>query len=160
VRRREILIVDDNPNDVAIALRALDRAGFDAVAVARSGEEALRSLALDGEPEAPSPAERPSVIFLDLKMPRVDGWEVLREIRGNRSTRSIPVVILSSSDHPEDVRRCYELGANSFLKKRFEARLPGSYLADAARYWIQLNEAPRPPRDDAASDPRGTGGPA
>jgi two-component system response regulator len=142
---RRILLVEDNRSDEAIALRALDRIGLgDCVDVARDGQEALVRLLLDdatddGVARGDGP---PRVVFLDLKMPRVDGWEVLRRIRQNGHTRDLPVVVVSASDRPADVRRSYELGANSFLVKRFDAREPGRYLADAARYWLELNEAP------------------
>lgn len=137
-RPQPILLVEDDPNDVAVALRALRRSGFEAVDVARDGEEALdylRSAAGDHE-------DCPVVVFLDLKMPRLDGWEVLREIRADRRMATLPVVVVSASRRPDDVRRSYELGANSFLVKQFDARRPGGYLVDAARYWIELNEAP------------------
>jgi two-component system response regulator len=137
-----ILLVEDDGNDVTLALHAFRRAGLDVVVeVARDGEEALHFLHLDDD-ALPGPAPRPRVIFLDLKMPRVDGWDVLERIRQDEHTREIPVVVVSSSRRPEDVQRSYRLGANSFLMKRFDARQPGAYLVEAARYWLELNEAP------------------
>ena len=82
------------------------------------------------------------MVFLDLKMPRVDGWEVLRRMRGDPHTVDVPVVVISSSDRREDIQRSYTLGANSFLVKHFDPRGPGAYFADAARYWVELNRAP------------------
>jgi CheY-like chemotaxis protein len=73
-------------------------------------------------------------------MPRVDGWEVLRRMRASPRTARLPVVVVSSSDRPEDIQRCYALGANSYLLKRFDPRGPGTYLAEAARYWIEMNQ--------------------
>jgi len=140
-RQPLLLLVDDNSDDVSIALRAIGRAGLPVeVQTRRNGREALEALHLydgaDGEPL------RPRVIFLDLRMPQVDGFEVLRRLRRAAPTRDIPVVVISSSQRPEDVRRSYELGANSYLVKRIDPREPGAWLAEAARYWIQLNQHP------------------
>lgn len=136
-----ILLVDDDRDEVDVALRALQQAGVDApVEVARDGLEALEVLGLESGGEATPP---PRVVFLDLKMPRVDGWEVLRRIRENPRTSDLPVVVISSSDRREDIERSYALGANSFLLKRFDRRGPGSYFADAARYWLELNRISR-----------------
>ena len=146
----DILLVDDNGAEVAIALRAFQQVtAAERIRVVRDGQEALDLLHLgNGADDATDVAEapRPCVIFLDLKMPRVDGWEVLREIRSAEHTREIPVVVLSASDRDEDVQRCYQLGANSFLVKRFDGIRPGAYLADAARYWLELNQGFGPRR--------------
>lgn len=137
-----LLFVEDDHDEVEVALRALDRAGIQGrVVVAKDGLEALEALGL--EPNDSPLALRPSVVFLDLKMPRVDGWEVLRRIRADARTADLPVVVWSSSDRSEDIQRSYALGANSFLQKRFDPRGPGTYFADAVRYWIELNCAPR-----------------
>jgi two-component system response regulator len=143
-RETDILLVEDDPAEVEVARRAFRRAQLDAVAVVRDGEEALAALRLEEDP----PAEcdgllQPRVIFLDLRMPKVDGFEVLRAIRSAPHTREIPVVVVSSSSREEDVREAYRLGANSFLVKRFEGG-PGAMLVDAARYWLELNRAPQP----------------
>lgn len=135
-----LLLVDDNSDDVTIALRAIGRAGLPVeVETCRNGREALEALRLcDGAGEP----LRPQVIFLDLRMPQVDGFEVLRRLRDAPRTRGIPVVVISSSQQPEDVRRSYELGANSYLVKRIDPRAPGAWLAEAARYWTLLNQHP------------------
>jgi CheY-like chemotaxis protein len=139
--RPSILLVEDDRDEVDVALRALDHAGLDApVAVARDGLEALEALGLEEDGAPPPP---PRVVFLDLKMPRVDGWEVLRRIRGNPRTADVPVVVLSSSDRKQDIERSYALGANSYLVKRFDRRGPGSYFVEAARYWLELNHTPQ-----------------
>ncbi len=138
-----ILLVEDDGNEVDVALRALRRAGLEGcVEVAKDGQEALARLGLEEEaPGVPAPL-RPSAVFLDLKLPRVDGWEVLRRMRADPATADTPVVVVSSSDREDDIDRCYALGANSFLVKHFDRRGPGAYLVDAARYWIELNQPP------------------
>jgi two-component system response regulator len=138
-----ILLVEDDRDEVNVALRALSRAGVDVpVAVASDGLEALEVLGLESE-AAPAASSTPRVVFLDLKMPRVDGWEVLRRMRQNPTTADVPVVVLSSSDRREDIQRCYALGANSFVLKRYDPRGPGTYIVDAARYWLELNRTPQ-----------------
>jgi len=140
-RRPAVLIVDDDQNEVAVALRALDRAGVDEpIAVARDGLEALEALGL--EPSNETVPTTPRVVFLDVKMPRVDGWEVLRRIRAHPRTSDVPVVMLSSSDRKEDIERSYALGANSFLVKQFDLQGPGRYVVEAVRYWLELNRTP------------------
>ena len=137
-----ILLVEDDRNEADVAIRAIRRSGVDApVRVARDGQAALEALGLEGPGTVDAPV-RPRVVFLDLKLPRVDGWEVLRRIRAEPGTAALPVVVISSSDDPDDVGRCYALGANSFLVKRFDAREPGRYFALAARYWLEVNEPP------------------
>ena len=140
-----VLLVEDDPDEISVALRALDRAGIDAaVEVATDGVEALERLGIEPPAQVASPP--PQVVFLDLKMPRVDGWEVLRRIRDDPRTAAVPVVVLSSSDRSEDVERSYRLGANSFLQKHFDPSGPGRYFAQAVRYWLELNRtAPRRP---------------
>ncbi len=137
-----ILIVDDDRDDVDVALRAIRRENLDVkVSVARDGGEAIAMLGLESS-GALEQNLAPRVVFLDLNMPRVDGWEVLRRIRQNPSTETLPVVVLSWSAQRHDVERCYALGANSYLVKRSEVTRPGAYFADAVRYWADLNEPP------------------
>ena len=143
----DILLVENDAADVAVARRALRRAGIDGLRVARDGEEALANLQIDGAASSKGDeSELPDVIFLDLRIPKLDGFEVLREIRSHPLTSDLPVVVVSSSSRDEDVRAAYRLGANSFLVKRYESRQPGAFLAEAARYWLELNRAPRPQR--------------
>ena len=138
-----ILLVDDDDDYLFVALRAIERTGLRAqVRVARSSAEALAALGLESSSAGIAPS-RVAVVMLDLRMPGADGLEVLRRMQACGRTRAIPVVIVSSSDRPDDVRQSYELGANSYVVKRFVAHPPGSYVAETARYWVELNETPR-----------------
>ena len=135
-----LLLIEDDLDYVDLIERAMRRAGLILeVRVAYDGLEALVALGLEGDGGG-SPGALPRVVFLDLNMPRVDGWEVLRRMRASARTARLPVVVLSSSDRPEDIRRSYALGANSYLLKRLEPRGSGAQLADAARYWTEMNQ--------------------
>jgi CheY-like chemotaxis protein len=134
-----LLLIEDDRDSVDVVVHALQKAGLRIeLRVVRDGQEALDVLGLESTP-AIACQPLPRVVFLDLKMPRVDGWEVLRRIRSSPRTASLPVVVVSGSDRPEDIRRSYALGANSYLLKRFDPRGPGADLAEAARYWIEMN---------------------
>lgn len=136
---RGILIVEDERDEIEVALCALERSGLDvSVEIARDGLEALEALGLEGG-DADAAPSLPRVVFLDLKMPRVDGFEVLRRMREDAFTADVPVVVLSSSDRRDDIKRSYALGANSFVVKHFDRRGPGSYVVEAARYWLEMN---------------------
>ncbi len=132
----EVLLVEDDANDIAVALRAFRLHSLeDRVHVLRDGAELVDYL------QAPSRQIRPpKLILLDLKMPRMDGRAALRELRSRPETRHIPVVMVSSSDRQSDVKECYELGANSFVVKQFSPWSPGTYLVDTVRYWLDMNQ--------------------
>jgi CheY-like chemotaxis protein len=133
-RRAEILLVEDDSNDVAVALRAFRRHSLvERVRVLRDGAELLDYLDAGAR-------SLPKLILLDLRMPRLDGRAALRELRSRPATRHVPVVIVSSSDQQSDVRECYELGANSFVVKQLNPWAPGEYLVDTVRYWLDMNE--------------------
>lgn len=138
---RLLLWVDDDWDEIAVVMRAFQRAKVPIdVRVASDGLEALQVLHLGpGSPDGPL---RPQVIFVDLHMPRIDGFDLLRALRELPETKDIPIVVVSSSNSPEDIRRSYELGANSYLVKEHDALEPGAAIADAARYWTQLNRVP------------------
>ena len=141
-----ILLVDDDDDYLFVALRAIERTRLRAeVRVARSGTEALALLGLEPEVTAPPAPARIVVVMLDLRMPGADGLEVLRRMHESDRTRTIPVVVVSSSDRPDDVRQSYDLGANSYVVKRFLVGPPGAYVAETARYWVEMNELPRHP---------------
>jgi len=138
-----ILLVEDNPDDEALTLRALKKNNIsNEVHVARDGVEALDFLFCRDVHVDRNPLHFPQLILLDLKLPRLDGLEVLKEIRLNPATKCLPVVILTTSNEDRDVIGSYELGANSFIRKPVDF----DQFVDAVRqlglYWLVLNEAP------------------
>ena len=149
-----ILLVDDDDDYLFVALRAIERTALRVeVRVARSAPEALTLLGIGPGGPVAGPAPRIAVVMLDLRLPGSDGFEVLRRMHESGRTRSIPVVVVSSSDRPDDVRQSYELGANSYVVKRYVSGPPGAYVAEAARYWIELNEPPRSPGRAGMAEP-------
>ena len=138
-----MLLVEDNPHDEALALRALGKAGLaDRVVVTRDGAEALDYLFAEGAHGDRDPADLPAVVLLDLEMPKVGGLEVLTRLRSDPRTRTLPVVIFSSSDEPRDLAESYRLGANSYVRKPIEFAEITTAVAEVGRYWLQLNELP------------------
>ena len=139
MKRSVILLVDDNPDDEALTLRAFRRTNAaNEFVVARDGVEALAYLL--GAEGGPAPGELPRLVLLDLNIPRIDGLEVLNRIRSEQRTRTIPVVVLTSSSERRDIVRSYELGANSYVRKPVDF----AAFVEAARllgeYWLGLNE--------------------
>lgn len=135
-----LLLVDDDDAHLMVAERAINRSHLGVqVRLAHDGYEALRVLGVDDDDHG---SERAPVVLvmLDLSMPGITGWEVLRRLRA--AHHNVPVVVVSDSWRPDDVRRSYELGANGYLVKRYDAGRPGGYMADAARYWVELNSPP------------------
>lgn len=142
-RNNSILLVEDNPDDVDLTLRAFERSHvMNAIIVARDGEEALDYLFATGKYAERGPLAFPEVVLLDLKLPKVDGLEVLRRIRADARTRRLPVVVLTSSNEERDIVTSYDLGANSFVRKPVDF----AEFVEAARqlglYWLVLNEPP------------------
>ena len=140
-----IVLVDDDRDDIEVALRAARREQLPVtITVFHDGREVLDALGVSNGHvrDRAQPYLRPHAIFLDLRMPRIDGWEILSRLRASPHTRDIPVIIQSWSTRPEDIERCYALGANSFVAKRMTPSNPGFYFADAVRYWIRLNQTP------------------
>lgn len=137
-----ILLVEDNPDDEALTLRAFKKNNIqNEVVVARDGAEALDYLFATGDYAGRDTSDLPQVVLLDLKLPKVDGLEVLRRIRADQGTKLLPVVILTSSKEDQDVIAGYQLGCNSYVRK------PVSFdeFLDAARqlglYWLLLNQS-------------------
>ena len=140
---RTILLVEDNKDDEALTLRALARNNIgNDVVVVRDGQEALDWLEGVGSHAGRSPAHAPALILLDLKLPKVDGLEVLQRLRANPATQFVPVVILTSSREDRDRIEGYKGGANSYVQKPVDF----NQFVDAVRqlgiYWLMLNEPP------------------
>lgn len=140
--RKLVLLVEDNPSDEKLTLRALAKAGISVeVSVARDGVEALTFLELDAATPT-SDANLPALVLLDLKLPRVDGLEVLRRIRGDVRTQLVPVVVLTSSTLDEDRHAAYSLGANAYVRKQVDFAAFVSTAQTLGDFWLRLNEAP------------------
>ena len=135
----DVLVVEDNPDDVELTLRALRRMGLtNTVRVARDGVEALELLLGDGTSRPPLPR----VVLLDLKLPRVGGLEVLARLREEERTRTLPVVVLTSSREEPDVRKAYALGVNSYVVKPVEFEKFVDAVGKVGQYWLLLNLPP------------------
>jgi two-component system, response regulator len=138
--RAEILLVEDNPNDVKLTLHAFKTANLaNTVHVARDGVEALEFLFSAAPSADQSLPEMPKLILLDLKLPRLDGHEVLKRIRNDPRTRGIPVVVLTSSSEERDVMRTYEVGANSYIIKPVDFEQFTESVRDIGKYWLVMN---------------------
>ncbi len=140
-----ILLVEDNPDDEALTLPALKKNNIEnKVVVVRDGAEALDFLFCSGDYADRDPRDKPQVILLDLKLPKVDGLEVLRRIRADPSTRTLPVVILTSSKEEQDVVNSYLIGVNSYVRKPVDFIQFVEAIRQLGLYWLVLNEtAPR-----------------
>ena len=138
-----ILLVEDNPDDELLTLRALKKNDIaNEVVVARDGVEGLDYLFATGEYAGRDASVMPQLILLDLKLPRVDGLEVLRRLRSDERTRLVPVVILSSSGEQTDMREGYGLGANSYVRKPVNFEQFVRAVEQLKSYWLGLNEVP------------------
>lgn len=138
---QSILLVEDNPDDEALAVRALRKAEFrDEIVVAHDGAEALDYLF--SRAHEPAGSVSPTLVLLDLKLPRMDGLEVLRQIRKDVRTRLLPIVILTSSTEQQDVLRSYGLGANSYIRKPVDFSQFVRAVEQIQNYWLTLNEPP------------------
>ena len=135
----DVLVVEDNPDDVELTLRALKRMHLtNPVRVARDGVEALEILLGDGTSRPPLPR----VVLLDLKLPRVGGLEVLARLREEERTRTLPVVVLTSSREEPDVKKAYALGVNSYVVKPVEFEKFVDAVGKVGQYWLLLNLPP------------------
>jgi two-component system response regulator len=140
----EILLVEDNPSDMELAVIALKRKHLtNQIHVVPDGEEALDFLFNRNHYQKRSLPSKLKVIFLDLKLPKVDGLEVLTEIKSNPLTKLIPVVILTSSSEEKDVSRAYQLGANSFITKPVDFEQFIITLGKIGFYWLMINQIPK-----------------
>ncbi len=138
---KAILLVEDNPDDEALTIRAFHKAHIaNDVVVARDGLEALDYLFASGKFAGRDVRNNPAIILLDLKLPKLDGIEVLRRLRGNEHTRLTPVVILTSSREEQDVINGYKLGANSYIRKPVNFDQFAEVVQNIGLYWLVLNE--------------------
>ncbi len=140
---KTILLVEDNPDDEALTLRALKRNGLShQVHVAHDGVEALDYLFGRGAFAGRDLRDQPTVTLLDLKLPRLDGLEVLRQLRADQRTRCLPVVILTSSREDQDLVQGYGYGANSYIRKPVDFHQFVEAVRQVGSYWLVLNEDP------------------
>lgn len=140
----EILLVEDTPTDAELTIRALKKRSLvNNLVWVKDGAEALDFLFASGAYAGRDSAHQPKVVLLDLRLPRVSGIEVLRRIKADERTRSIPVVVLTSSKEDVDVEECYRLGVNSYITKpvSFDAFIEA--VGELGLYWLLLNKAPR-----------------
>ena len=155
---RVILLVEDLEDDILLVTRAFKKVGLtNPMQVVRDGEEAIDYLRGEGKYANRDEYPLPSLILLDLKLPKIDGFEVLTWVRAHPTLKTIPVLVLTSSDHIRDVNRAYELGANSFLVKQLDF----DELSDAAAvikdYWLRLAETPKSTRTSREGERDGIG---
>jgi two-component system response regulator len=137
-----ILLVEDNPDDEALTLRALKKNNIqNDVVIARDGVEALDYLFGTGQYAGRDVSQLPSVVLLDLKLPKIDGLEVLEKVRANEVTKFLPVVILTSSKEEQDLINGYKLGANSYIRKPVDFSQFMEAVRQLGLYWLLLNEA-------------------
>lgn len=136
-----ILLVEDNPDHLELAVTTLQDHGVLAdIAVAHDGAEALDFLFCQGVHADRNPQQQPSLVLLDIKLPKLSGIDVLRAIRRNPNTALVPVVMMTSSSEHSDVRACYEAGANSFVRKAVQFEAFSTRLNQVQAYWLQVNE--------------------
>lgn len=139
----ELLLVEDNVEDVELTLRALKKHNFsNRILVVRDGAEALDFIFGSGKYSDRHPRNGPKVILLDLKLPKVDGFEVLRRIKSDQRSRAIPVVVLTSSREERDIVESYSLGVNSYIVKPVDFDKFVQSVSELGLYWLLLNEPP------------------
>jgi two-component system, response regulator len=142
--RTDILLIEDNAEDAGLVIRALRKNGISGSVVhLTDGETALDYLFGEGIYQGRNIRDLPKVILLDLKMPKVDGIELLRRIKGDEGTREVPVVMLTSSNQNCDIKACYRLGANSYIVKPVDFEGFVKAVAGIGHYWLQLNHCPQ-----------------
>lgn len=140
----EILIVEDNPNDAEMALRALKKNNLtNKVLIVGDGEEALEFVFAKGKFSGSEEAHRPKIILLDLKLPKIDGLEVLEAIKNNPNTQAIPIIVLTSSKEEMDMVESYRLGVNSYIVKPVDFDKFVDAVRDLGLYWLLLNQQPQ-----------------
>ena len=137
------MLIEDNPDDIELTKRAFKKNNLSIqIIISQDGAEALDYLFGRGAHSERDTSILPSMVLLDLKLPKVNGMEVLKELRSNELTRLLPVIILSSSREKSDVTKCYRLGANSYIRKPVDFSEFNEAVKQLGSYWLQLNENP------------------
>lgn len=140
----EILLVEDNIDDANLTIRALKKSNLaNQLFHVKDGAEAFDFIYAQGSYTGRKLMEMPKVIFLDLKMPKVDGMEVLRKLKADELTKDIPIVILTSSKEDPDIKTCYDLGANSYIVKPVEFENFYETVSQLGMYWLMINQPPK-----------------
>ncbi len=148
VKEKRILLIEDNPDDETLTKRALEKNGIaNQLVVARDGVEALDYLFGTGSCAGRDTSIQPQLVLLDLKLPKIDGLEVLKRLRADERTEALPVVVLSASDEAKDVIASYELGANSYMRKPVDFEHFIDAVGQLGHYWLVLNIAPPSPKE-------------
>lgn len=140
----DILIVEDNPNDAELTIRALKKQNLaNNIFLVEDGAEALDFIYCQGRYEKRKLSKPPKVVFLDLKLPKVSGLEVLKELKSHPETKKLPVVVVSSSKEDPDIKTAYELGANSYVVKPVDFDKFIEAMSNTGLFWLLVNESPR-----------------
>ena len=148
LQEKIILLVEDNPDDEALAVRALRKNNIlNKVVVARDGQEALDYLWGQGAHKEWNLCNQPTVVLLDLNLPKLSGLEVLEQIRNQEATKLLPVVVLTTSRGEEDMLRSYELGANSYVRKPVDFVEFAEAVKQLGLYWLLINQTPAPRKE-------------
>jgi two-component system, chemotaxis family, response regulator Rcp1 len=143
MRQLTVLLVEDNPRDVRLTQRAFQQAGLPHdLRVVRDGDEALAYLHREGAYKEADIAPRPDVILLDLNLPRMGGHELLREVKQDNRFRQIPIIVLTTSERPDDVRLAYDAGANAYLLKPVEFNRFTEVIGQLGKFWLETVELP------------------
>jgi two-component system, response regulator len=145
MKSKTILLVEDNPSDIGLTRRALEKSHIaNELIVVEDGQEALDYLFGGGQLTGPKMNELPTLILLDLKLPKVDGMQVLRRIRADERTSRLAVVILTTSSEEQDIAQSYDLGANSYIRKPVDFKQFVEAVRHLGLYWLVINEPPPP----------------
>ena len=143
MRQLTVLLVEDNPRDVRLTQRAFQQAGLPHdLRVVRDGDEALAYLHREGAYRATETAPRPDVILLDLNLPRMGGHELLREVKQDSRFKQVPIIVLTTSERPDDVRLAYDAGANAYLLKPVEFNRFTEVIGQLGKFWLEIVELP------------------